>query len=163
MHVDPDGHVFWLAINAGFAAYDMYKAHKKGKSWKGVAAAGAIGFIGGSRFKLAKNAVNAAKWVGGARSGKHAVYTLNHKVTGQVVYVGRTKNVKARRYAHDKKHPDAYMTVQRGGISYSQARGLEHRYYLANGGKKYLRNKIRPISKKNKKYKHYMKISRKFW
>ncbi|WP_260444459.1 hypothetical protein [Listeria booriae] len=28
--VDPDGHVFWLAINAGFASYDMYKVHKKG-------------------------------------------------------------------------------------------------------------------------------------
>ncbi len=60
MHVDPDGHVFWLAFNAGFAAYDMYKAHKKGKKWKGVVAAGVIGFIGGSRFKLGRKAIKVA-------------------------------------------------------------------------------------------------------
>ncbi|MBC2116167.1 DNRLRE domain-containing protein [Listeria booriae] len=163
MHVDPDGHVFWLAINAGFAAHDMYKAHKKGKSWKGVAAAGAIGFIGGSRFKLAKKAVDGARFVVGARAGKHSVYTLNHKVSGKVLYVGRTKNVKARKYIHSKVHRDAEMRIRRSGLSYQQARGLEHRTYLANGGKANLRNKIRPIAKKNKKYKMYMKVSRKYW
>ncbi len=32
MLVDPDGHYFWLAVNAGFAAYDGYKAYKAGKA-----------------------------------------------------------------------------------------------------------------------------------
>ena len=145
MLVDPDGHYFWLAVNAGFAAYDGYKAYKSGKSWKGVAAASAVGFIGGSRIKAAKKA-------------SHTVYTLTKK--GKVVYVGRTKNPKSRKYAHSKKHKDATFTPVKSGLSYSQARGLEHRLYLKNGGKKKLRNKIRPISKKNKKYKHYMSASR---
>ncbi|BDG47107.1 hypothetical protein PspKH34_16680 [Parageobacillus sp. KH3-4] len=55
MLVDPDGHWVWLAINAGFAAYDGYKAYKSGKGWKGVAAAAAIGFVGGGKFKLVRN------------------------------------------------------------------------------------------------------------
>ncbi|OKO96214.1 wall-associated protein [Geobacillus proteiniphilus] len=55
MLVDPDGHWVWLAINAGFAAYDGYKAYKSGKGWKGVAATAAIGFVGGGKFKLVRN------------------------------------------------------------------------------------------------------------
>jgi hypothetical protein len=55
MLVDPDGHWVWLAINAGFAAYDAYKAYKSGKGWKGVAVAAAIGFIGRGKFKLVRN------------------------------------------------------------------------------------------------------------
>ena len=31
MMVDPDGHWVWFAVNAGFAAYDGYKAYKSGK------------------------------------------------------------------------------------------------------------------------------------
>jgi uncharacterized protein RhaS with RHS repeats len=46
MLVDPDGHFVWMAINAGFAAYDGYKAYKSGKGWKGVAVAAAFGFVG---------------------------------------------------------------------------------------------------------------------
>jgi len=45
MHVDPDGHWVWLAINAGFAAYDGYKAYKAGKSKKQIAWAVASNFI----------------------------------------------------------------------------------------------------------------------
>ena len=37
MGVDPDGHAPWLAINAGFAIYDGYKAYKAGKSKTGIA------------------------------------------------------------------------------------------------------------------------------
>ena len=51
MLVDPDGHFVWMAINAGFAVYDGYKAYKSGKGWKGVATAAAIGFVGGGRLK----------------------------------------------------------------------------------------------------------------
>jgi RHS repeat-associated protein len=61
MLVDPDGHWVWLAINAGFAAYDAYKAYKSGKGWTGVAAAAAIGFVGGGRLKAAREAGFAAE------------------------------------------------------------------------------------------------------
>ncbi len=54
MLVDPDGHWVWLAVNAGFAAYDGYKAYKAGKGWKGVAKAAAMGAIGGKLLKGAK-------------------------------------------------------------------------------------------------------------
>ena len=36
MKVDPDGHVAWFAINAGFAMHDGYKAYKSGSNWKGI-------------------------------------------------------------------------------------------------------------------------------
>ena len=55
MLVDPDGHWVWLAINAGFAAYDGYKAYKTGRGWKYVAKKAALGAIGGGRFKLVRN------------------------------------------------------------------------------------------------------------
>jgi RHS repeat-associated protein len=45
MHVDPDGHWVWLAVNAGFAAYDGYKAYKAGKSKKQIAWAVASNLI----------------------------------------------------------------------------------------------------------------------
>ncbi|MFD3446717.1 RHS repeat-associated core domain-containing protein [Microbacteriaceae bacterium 4G12] len=53
MHVDPDGHWVWLAINAGFAAYDGYKAYKK-HGWKATAVAVGVGLVGGTAFKAAK-------------------------------------------------------------------------------------------------------------
>ncbi len=54
MNVDPDGHWVWLAINAGFAAYDGYKAYKSGKGWRGAAWAAASNFGPGKLFKGAK-------------------------------------------------------------------------------------------------------------
>ncbi|QHC05906.1 type IV secretion protein Rhs [Anoxybacillus sp. PDR2] len=50
MLVDPDGHFVWMAINAGFAAYDGYKAFKKG-GWKAAAIAVGVGLVGGAAFK----------------------------------------------------------------------------------------------------------------
>ncbi|EFR94962.1 cell wall-associated protein [Listeria innocua FSL J1-023] len=163
MYVDPDGHWVWLAINAGFAAYDGYKTYKKTKSWKKAGLAAGSSALGGGKFKLAKKAVGGAFRIGKRATGKHSVYTLNHKVTNKPVYVGRTKNTKSRARAHAKKHPDTYMSVKKSGLSYSEARGLEHRYYLKLGGKKKLRNKIRPVAKKNKRYGKYMSKSRKYW
>lgn len=61
MLVDPDGHFVWMAINAGFAAYDGYKAYKSGKGWKGVAFSAAFGFVGGGRLKVARSAGLAAE------------------------------------------------------------------------------------------------------
>ncbi|WP_066149133.1 RHS repeat-associated core domain-containing protein [Anoxybacillus sp. P3H1B] len=60
MLVDPDGHFVWMAINAGFAAYDGYKAFKKG-GWKAAAIAVGVGLVGGAAFKGAKIAYRAYK------------------------------------------------------------------------------------------------------
>ncbi|HFK1764257.1 wall-associated protein [Bacillus wiedmannii] len=53
MMTDPDGHAPWLAINAGFAAYDGYKAYKSGASKKVILRKAALGFVGGGRLKYA--------------------------------------------------------------------------------------------------------------
>ncbi|WHY83721.1 polymorphic toxin type 8 domain-containing protein [Siminovitchia fortis] len=70
MMVDPDGKWFWLAVNAGFAAYDGYKAYRAGKGWKGVAGAAASNFGPGKVFKGAKKVYRFAKGTG--RQGKQA-------------------------------------------------------------------------------------------
>ncbi|KIP21341.1 tRNA nuclease WapA [Anoxybacillus ayderensis] len=62
MMVDPDGHFVWMVVNAGLAAYEGYKAYKAGKGWIGVAAAAAIGFVGGGKFKLVKNTGKFSKY-----------------------------------------------------------------------------------------------------
>ncbi|PEM80926.1 hypothetical protein CN639_28830 [Bacillus toyonensis] len=72
MSVDPDGHAFWLVVNAGFAAYDGYGAYKSGKGARGIAKAAAKGAIGGGRFKYgAKAARQVAKSV---KSHKHHAF-----------------------------------------------------------------------------------------
>ncbi|PIC05763.1 hypothetical protein CS060_03230 [Anoxybacillus flavithermus] len=60
MLVDPDGHFFWFVVNAGFAAYDGYKAFKKG-GWKAAAIAIGVGLVGGAAFKGAKIAYRVYK------------------------------------------------------------------------------------------------------
>ncbi|WP_176518863.1 RHS repeat-associated core domain-containing protein, partial [Bacillus wiedmannii] len=54
MNVDPDGHWVWIAINAGFAAYDGYKAYKAGGNWKEVGWAVASNYV--KPLKIAKKA-----------------------------------------------------------------------------------------------------------
>lgn len=58
---DPDGCLFWFAVNLGFAAYDGYQAYKRGEGWKGVLGSSALGLIGGGRFKLAGKALKFIK------------------------------------------------------------------------------------------------------
>ncbi len=91
MLVDPDGHFVWMAINAGFAAYDGYKAYKSGKGWKGVAAAAAINFVGfGGKFKAASKIIKAVH--GNSRFSKriHHGYEIYEIVNGKkrIVKVG---------------------------------------------------------------------------
>ncbi|MED4129826.1 hypothetical protein [Shouchella miscanthi] len=50
-----------MAVNAGWAAIDGYRAYKAGKGWKGVAKAAAKGAIGGRYVKGAKAAYRGAK------------------------------------------------------------------------------------------------------
>ncbi len=54
MMVDPDGHWVWMAVNAGFAAYDGYKAYKAGKNKRQIALAVASNFVKIGYFKKAK-------------------------------------------------------------------------------------------------------------
>ncbi|WP_445492608.1 hypothetical protein [Niallia sp. 03133] len=54
LQVDPDGDFFLMAVNVGFAAYDGYKAYKKG-GWKKAAVAVGIGLVGGTAFKAVKS------------------------------------------------------------------------------------------------------------
>ncbi|MBW0933479.1 hypothetical protein [Priestia megaterium] len=70
MHVDPDGHWIWLAINAGFAAYDGYKAYKAGKSKKQIAWAVASNFLKVKYIKGASRllkATKSTKYINGTR------------------------------------------------------------------------------------------------
>ncbi|EUJ48005.1 wall-associated protein [Listeria rocourtiae FSL F6-920] len=64
MHIDPDGHWVWLAINAGFAAYDGYKSYKKTKSLRKAGIAAAKGALGGGKFKLARKAAKGVRYIG---------------------------------------------------------------------------------------------------
>ncbi|KZD36810.1 wall-associated protein [Bacillus cereus] len=57
MKVDPDGHAPWLLINAAIGGYSAYQAYKSGKSRKEILLAGAMGFVGGGKGKIAKKAV----------------------------------------------------------------------------------------------------------
>ncbi|WP_341963521.1 DNRLRE domain-containing protein (plasmid) [Planococcus maritimus] len=79
MLVDPDGHYVWLAINAGFAAYDGYKAYKAGKKagksgWK---LAGSVAWASGSSFVKVGHLKKASKAVGiynSKRAAKRAAF-----------------------------------------------------------------------------------------
>ncbi|WP_025753467.1 DNRLRE domain-containing protein [Priestia megaterium] len=78
MHVDPDGHWVWLAINAGFAAYDGYKAYKAGKSKKQIAWAVASNFV---KIKYIKFAGRALKSVDLFKPGKYAKHSIPARST----------------------------------------------------------------------------------
>ncbi|KXH87240.1 RHS repeat-associated core domain-containing protein [Sporosarcina sp. HYO08] len=76
MMTDPDGNYAWAVINAGFAAYDGYKAYKAGKAAgkQGWALAGSVAWETGSSFvkvghlKKAGKALGAtSKYINGTR------------------------------------------------------------------------------------------------
>jgi len=85
MNVDPDGHWVWIAVNAGFAAYDGYKAYKAGGNWKQVGWAVASNYV--KPLKIAKK-LGASMWNRpGFRTGtKKAV---EQKWGNQCVYCGK--------------------------------------------------------------------------
>ncbi|OQM44367.1 hypothetical protein B6A27_17345 [Anoxybacillus sp. UARK-01] len=100
MLVDPDGHFVWMAINAGFAAYDGYKAFKKG-GWKAAAIAVGVGLVGGAAFKGAKIAYRVYKV---RRAGR---LDLQFFASGR-----RGKQARLRELAND----DKLSSVLRGEI-----------------------------------------------
>lgn len=83
MLVDPDGYWVWLAVNAGFAAYDGYKA---GKNKKQIAWAAASNFGPSKAFKGAKSVVGLAKKINGnsllSTKANHG-YEIYRKVNGK--------------------------------------------------------------------------------
>ncbi|MEK5332836.1 hypothetical protein NSQ74_15375 [Lysinibacillus sp. FSL W8-0992] len=64
MKTDPDGKWVWIAINAGFAIYDGYKAYKSGKNKKQIAWAVASNFIGIGKVKRVYRAAKFTKYAG---------------------------------------------------------------------------------------------------
>lgn len=88
INVDPDGDFFWMAVNVGFAAYNGYKAYKASGSAAKIAGVATLAFVGGPKLKA-----------------------LNKG--GKVVYVGRTKNIKARAKSHSKVHSDATFNIEK--------------------------------------------------
>ncbi|EJP94569.1 RHS repeat-associated core domain-containing protein [Bacillus cereus VD142] len=92
MMVDPDGHWVWIAINAGFAAYDGYKAYKAGGNWKEVGWAVASNYV--KPLKIAKKALGVMTQRQAFRAAKRAAgiptsaQFKNHKF----VYDGKTEH-----------------------------------------------------------------------
>ncbi|PKH09751.1 DNRLRE domain-containing protein [Planomicrobium sp. MB-3u-38] len=156
MLVDPDGHFAWLAINAGFAAYDAYGAYKSGKSRKQILKAAAWGFVGGSKFKAGKKIYKTAGKKLSKRTGSYVV-----KYESGFVYVGKGSMKRARNSAkkHASKHSDKVKTVmwrpaKNHREAYIKEYKLMKKYKYKKGGKLY-----NAIWSPGKKY-HYQDYGR---
>lgn len=117
MLVDPDGHFVWLAVNAGFAVYDGYKAFKKG-GWKAAAIAVGVGLVGGAAFKGAKIAYKAYK----ARRAKGLGNPFKGKTFKEIDNIFMKKGFK-------KRGPDP-LKGKGGYVNPKTGRS----YYLDKGG-----------------------------
>ncbi|KXH87243.1 RHS repeat-associated core domain-containing protein [Sporosarcina sp. HYO08] len=96
MMTDPDGNYAWAVINAGFAAYDGYKAYKAGKASgkQGWALAGSVSWETGSSFVKVGHLKKAGKLIGAinknsklSKATNHGYHIFDNK-TGKVVKVG---------------------------------------------------------------------------
>jgi RHS repeat-associated protein len=113
MHVDPDGHWVWLAINAGFAAYDGYKAYKAGKSKKQIAWAVASNFV---KVKYVHGNSRASKRV---QHGYHIYDTWSKKIvkigiSGQRLHKNGQSpraNSQANRWNRERGNQGRYKAV----------------------------------------------------
>jgi hypothetical protein len=95
----------------------------------------------------------------------HTVYVLQDGA-GNVKYVGRTVNPKAREAAHgtlgSKTHGLLFKPIHTG-LNYQQARGIEMSEFSKHGGFDKLLNSIRPVSQRNKKISNYLKAARAYY
>jgi RHS repeat-associated protein len=133
MLVDPDGHFFWFVVNAGFAAYDGYKAYKTGRGWKYVAKKTALGAIGGGRFKLVRN------------TSKYVIKGIG-KLSRREQLLGQVTNKKLRNSIHEMFRPTATV----GDGSLAAAVRLEVRKGILTGGKSHIikaKERIRNLEK----------------
>ncbi|MFR3418472.1 MAG: RHS repeat-associated core domain-containing protein [Christensenellales bacterium] len=92
-----------------------------------------------------------------------AVYTVYGLIDSKdtVQYVGRTKNIAARKKAHENSNARGHLTMHifRDGLTYDQARGLEQLlmvYYHTLNALNPANNQINGIRMNNPKYRHYI-------
>ncbi|WP_413066561.1 RHS repeat domain-containing protein [Siminovitchia sp. 179-K 8D1 HS] len=129
MMVDPDGKWFWLAVNAGFAAYDGYKAYRAGKSKKQIAWAVASGFGPGRYFKGAKKAVGFAKSYKLSRKNVKVMRSasLYKDITKRGSIKNRETNISMREFEKNLRrngykksvHGKGVITMEKNGNKYS--------------------------------------------
>ena len=150
MLVDPDGHFVWMAINAGFAAYDGYKAFKKG-GWKAAAIAGGVGLVGGAAFKGAKiayrvykarRALNFAKVTRKAVAGKITGYTKHG--LAQAIQRDGGRGVAPKAILDATRNPKKVVQQSGGRTKYVGKNAVvvlnkngKNNYYLRKGLKRY--------------------------
>ncbi|WP_324699060.1 RHS repeat domain-containing protein [Geobacillus icigianus] len=113
MLVDPDGHFPWLLINAGLAAYEGYKAFKKG-GWKAAAIAVGVGLVGGAAFKGAKIAYRAYK----AKKAKKLLAYIGQKSK----YINKTKGKSVRNIGTDVKVLSFVRNLRKSGWGYRRVK-----------------------------------------
>ena len=142
MMVDPDGHLPWLAVNAGFAIYDGYKAYKTGKGTKYVLKKAALGAVGGGKLKVAKKAVKLATSRSRAvrqawsdereliiRTGK-GTRNWSNKRKKEIVKTGKAKGMIGHHINNVKHHPN-----QAGFASNIRFVSSKEHYRLHNNGR----------------------------
>ena len=152
MLVDPDGHYVWLAVNAGFATYDGYKAYKAGKKAgkSGAKLWGSVGYAAGSNFLKFGHLKKASKVVGfnkkankGTGKNIHGnsldtpkptdLYVVRERRTGEIIRFGETtQGYKKRGQQHARRFSklgiEVETTLLKGGLSKREAKALETRY-----------------------------------
>jgi RHS repeat-associated protein len=110
-------------------------------------------------LRLSTN-VAAAGWLtaAGRATVTGGVYTLNDPITGQVMYVGRSSNLGARKsdWANDPEKGDLQFNVFRRTDSYPAQRGLEQKLYDQYNPPL---NRIRPISPTNPNLQNYIRAA----
>ncbi len=89
----------------------------------------------------------------------NTVYRLRNDNSGQIVYVGRTTNLKARAEQHRKTKPGNTLEIIASNLTRKEARGMEQIYMIEYNTRSFL-NKINGISPNNKKIKIYMEAGR---
>ncbi|WP_425595531.1 RHS repeat domain-containing protein [Priestia flexa] len=135
MYVDPDGHLLWFAVNAGFAAYDGYKAYKAGKNKKQIAWAVASNFIKVGKiarvsYKLGqrvthRGALRAAKRAAGIPNNVHIKRkTMIYDGTSEhrTVYDFGKGYKKIVKHKHDKSGRGPHFYVVDGVNPYKKGR-----------------------------------------
>lgn len=139
MYTDPDGNYFWLAVNAGFAAYDGYKAYKAGraKGKRGWALAGSVAWASGSSFAKVGHIKKAGKILKVASNGGRAANKLkpDSKAKGAHSVFKRGENGKITNYEtfrpqRNSHNPNPWTSVKRydgeGGSHFDKKRGITY-------------------------------------
>ncbi|GKV68547.1 hypothetical protein NCCP2716_10450 [Sporosarcina sp. NCCP-2716] len=114
MYTDPDGNYIWLAINAGFAIYDGYKAYKTGKASgkKGLKLVGSVAWASGSSFAKIGHLKKASKLLGITKNiNQVGSYTVFYK--SGMKYHGKGPKSRARESGrrYEKKYGEVVRKI----------------------------------------------------